>query len=239
MGELLKIEKMKLKDKKLNMLGLGISLIPWMLSSILVFSVFKGEDMKLKVISIFNISSNMFIGFLLPIFIIYFAFILGREEHLNGGWKLLFTYPVNKGYVYFSKLIILIGAVIKFVIVFVIITIMSNIYIGIDMKDIISTSLVMFSSIIGYLPFIIVVFLLSMKFPTVGVPITTGMVLTVLDITIINSEKLSNFLPTCYGIKMFYNDNFYNNLFMIIVSLVIFILFLFIIYKKSQESNMV
>lgn len=48
-----------------------------------------------------------FYSFLYPLLVAIVAFSLSNIEHKNNGFKQLFTFPVHKSYIYFSKVIIL------------------------------------------------------------------------------------------------------------------------------------
>ncbi|MBA4495405.1 ABC transporter permease [Paenactinomyces guangxiensis] len=56
----------------------------------------------------FSISIHKYSLFFLPIVTGIFAALLCRFEHLSGGWKRLFTFPVPRSFIYLSKWIVLI-----------------------------------------------------------------------------------------------------------------------------------
>ena len=239
MLDLIRIENIKLKGKKTNLYVILTVLIPFFIG-LLIYLLMKNIGYESEILSlVYTMSTNIFIMMLFPVFTTYITFIIGREEHLEGGWKLLFTYPVEKKYVYISKILVILINQIKVLILFSVINILIGLSQSLELGECFYILIKSMLALIGYLPFLIIVFYISMKFTTVAIPMSTGIVIIILNSVIINSETYSKFVPTTYGIHLFLKELSVGSLYMVLGSGLIFILLMFLSLKELERGIMV
>ncbi|WP_257349895.1 ABC transporter permease [Pseudalkalibacillus decolorationis] len=203
----LHIEFLKIKRSKLLILATFLPLFAALQGGL--FAV----DMKGKEEDLWHFvylgAMTQFSWFIFPLLITIILSIIARIEHHHDGWKQLFSLPVERENVYFSKLLIGFALIIYSVIVYTVGLIIAGISVGADSS--IPYDMIVqrpFLVIVASLPIIAIQFYVSMRFSHVGVPLMVGIGLALPSMLIANSAKYWIYYPWTYPITSALTDTF-------------------------------
>ncbi|WP_406243260.1 ABC transporter permease [Tissierella carlieri] len=200
MLKMLQIEILKLKHSK----------VLWIAALAPAFVVFQGASNFLRYYDLFtekgqNIWSQIytqsviFYSFLLlPILITLIMSIMGKVENDNGGWKYALTLPVKRKDMYISKFILGSSIVFINILVFIVSVLIAG-------KMVKAPGPIPYDMIIGQpllsyivsFPIMIIIYIISINFSHVGVPLGLGIGLTLPALLVANT-KYWIFYPWTY-----------------------------------------
>lgn len=198
-----------LKALKIELLKLKHSSLVWIATIIPLISVFLGRGMATFIKErgfIDDLWSVMYIStmpsytlLVKPILITVIIVCITRVEHSNNGWKQLLALPVEREKVYFSKFLIALLTMGYSVIILIIGLLIGAISLG--AKTPISFDAILikpFMTMISALPIVALQYYLSFKFSNIGIPLVTGIGLTLPAMLISNSERFWIYYPWTY-----------------------------------------
>ncbi|MBX3254479.1 MAG: ABC transporter permease [Chitinophagaceae bacterium] len=158
----------------------------------------------------FTEMSSKGLGFLyMPFFVVLLTCLFLNIEHKNNTWKHVFTLPVSKNYVYFSKLTALLLFIIMFYILYIPIWIGCGFMVGLIKPELQLTTYVpdyllllsiCFHSFIASLGIVAIHFWLSLRFKNMIIPIGIAVLCGIIWVALYQgrSEQI-NYFPYSYN----------------------------------------
>lgn len=197
--ELFKAELLKIKHTSVFQLAVFLPMIS-IIMGVNFYSNMKErmtDMLSLDVVS--SVSFISFVGFLLPLIIIYVAITIGRIENINNGWKQILTMPIKRENLYIAKYLVLLLIFTISIVSYLVEYTIGVYFLGI--KDIIPINEIinMVYVFVASQPFICLLFVLSNRFNSVSVPIGVGMTF-VLSSAIIVQSKYWIYAPWTYAL---------------------------------------
>ena len=195
--ELFKSELMKIKDKKIYMLGALVPL-PAIIISMNIMKNFKGNMGDVSALEVLiSFSSMMYMGMLLPIFLLYTVIILNKIEGESNGWRAMLIMPVKRKDIFLNKYLVVLSAAFLSVVSYLAQNIIASIIVSKTVEVNIQIFYIILAVFISVLPFIGIVYFVADKCKSIVVTLVIGM-LMVLSTIIIAQSKFWIFAPWTY-----------------------------------------
>lgn len=197
--ELLRIEFLKIK--KFNLLILSIiTSIPAIIISSGMYNIMKDKIQGVATMeAIFGLSSSLYVGMLLNLFIIYSVCTVTKIEGSNNGWRGLLLLPIKRWKIYISKISIIFILLAISLFSFFIFNILATLYLGgqISFAVIINLPFVFIAS----MPIILLLYIVARNVTSIVVPLVIGIFFTLTGFFVVQSDYWI-FAPWTYPIAV-------------------------------------
>ena len=239
-----------LKMLQIEMLKLKHSKILWIAVLAPAFIVFQGASNFLRYYDLFtekgqNIwdqiytQSVIFYSFLLlPILITLIMSIIGKVENDNGGWKYALTLPIKRKDMYISKFIMGSFMVLINILVFIISVLIAG-------KMVKAPSPIPYGMIVGQpilsyivsFPIMIIIYIISINFSHIGIPLGLGIGLTLPTILVANTKYWILYPWTYPAMATSGGGMFEENMLIYPISIILFIIvFIIGLYRFKNRD---
>jgi len=189
--EIIGIEILKLKNSKILWIAIlapAFVVVQGGMNLIRYYNLFTGKGQNVWT-QLYTQSMIFYVSILYPVLISIIITLIARIENLNSCWKYYISLPVDKGKIYVVKFII--GCAIMFIDVtaFVVSIIVMGKFIGIEGP--VPYDVILMKPLMAYiasLPIVAIIYVLSIRFSQMALPLGMGICLTLPAMLVANTR---------------------------------------------------